>query len=34
MAAIIFKAPEETLTKGDVELSVRDQKGLLVEMGM
>ncbi len=34
MAAIVFRKPEGELTKNGVTLSVRDQKGILVEMGM
>lgn len=34
MAAIVFRKPEGALTTNGVTLSVRDQKGILVEMGM
>lgn len=34
MAAIIFRKPEGQLTKNGVTLTERDQKGILVEMGM
>lgn len=34
LAAIIFRKPEGDLSKNGVTLSIRDQKGILVEMGM